>query len=86
MLSRQGIKQPEDGGNNVQHNKNDPGKGGGGDGDNGDRGDVTREKNRRGRMKGGTVTTIALSDVDVSMTGCRRKDKRARGSCMHPGG
>jgi hypothetical protein len=38
-----------------------------------------RGRKRRGRMKGGPTTKIALSNIDVYVTGCRRRDKHAKG-------
>jgi hypothetical protein len=36
-------------------------------------------RKRRGRMKGGAVSTTASSKVDVDVTGRRGRDERVRG-------
>jgi hypothetical protein len=50
-------------------------EGGGGDGDDGDRGNVMEGRKRRERMKGGSATMTASSNVDIDVTGCRGRDK-----------
>ncbi len=81
MLSRQGVKQSEDSGNDGHHDKNDCDGGGGGDGGDGDGGVVTGGRKRRGKMKGGAVTMTALSNIDVNVTGhhgCLDTDRGGR--------